>query len=319
MDTADFFLALKAPQEELRYYGAASGSGEYFVFKDFFGKNGVEIEVAIREKPNNFPFHKKPGQLAPLKEDQIALYENAIKDMQVGFLDKVVLSRVDNSIYFGDPLILLDQLCGLYPQAAVYLFSHPEVGTWIAASPETLIHLAEGELNIDSLAGTRAWEEREGFSEKEKAEQDLVSQEIRELLANTSQITAFEESALGVKKAGHLAHLHTRFLAKTSESFNMLRFLENLHPTPAVGGRPRAHALEFIKENELYQRRFYAGYFGLQRDKNAQFWVNLRCAEFCEPNTLAVYVGGGLTVQSDPESEWEETQTKAQTILKALN
>ena len=92
-----------------------------------------------------------------------------------------------------------------------------------------------------------------------------------------------------------------------------------LHPTPAVCGTPRLYSKHFIESNEGYKREFYTGYIGLMNNElsRSQVYVNLRCMKI-EGNIANLYVGGGITADSEPKAEWEETQNKLQTMLHVL-
>ena len=94
-----------------------------------------------------------------------------------------------------------------------------------------------------------------------------------------------------------------------------------LHPTPAVCGIPKDEAFEFIKEHEGYAREYYTGYLGMlssDPDCSSALYVNLRCMKYAD-NKVTVYVGCGITAQSDPEMEWQETIDKCQTMFKILD
>ncbi len=318
MKALEYFVALKKPQSNAEYFGPGHGDTEYFHFSDLQMKKHFKLPIKKIEQWPELDYTFKEAVPAPEKDKQLALYENAIKDMQVGLLDKVVLSRVEHHLNFKSAFEIFNALALEYPDAAVYLFSHPEAGTWLGASPETLLSQKAENLFIDSLAGTKQWADRMAFSEKEFNEQDLVSHDIASLLEQSTMIRDYEQSEPQVKRAGNLAHLHSLFKARISESFALEEFLKELQPTPAVGGRPRKEALKYIEEHELYPRRFYTGFFGLSSPQGAELWVNLRCAELCEGKLLSIYVGGGITAQSKPESEWEETEHKARTILNVL-
>ena len=96
------------------------------------------------------------------------------------------------------------------------------------------------------------------------------------------------------------------------------RVLEALHPTPAVCGLPTGKAKNFISRNEGYDREYYTGYLGrVTTGLNTQLYVNLRCMKI-NVNKAQVYVGGGITSDSIPEHEWEETVAKSKTIKKVL-
>ena len=91
----------------------------------------------------------------------------------------------------------------------------------------------------------------------------------------------------------------------------------SLHPTPAVGGLPRQAAVEYILKNEGYDRSFYTGFFGVTRNNEANFWVNLRCMQLFK-NGLVLYAGGGITAASSPQLECEETCNKLQTLTSII-
>jgi isochorismate synthase len=175
-------------------------------------------------------------------------------------------------------------------------------------------------VEIASLAGTRLWSDRDSFNSKEREEQAIVTANIYQLLETTKGLSDIKKSPVTFHKAGHLAHLLTNISAEADPSFQAWHLLQTLHPTPAVGGEPKKLAIDYINEQELYERRYYSGYFGLENQSHniANYWVNLRCAELVDTANLAVYVGGGITAKSKAEEEWAETEAKTQTILNAM-
>ncbi|WP_421753150.1 chorismate-binding protein [Croceimicrobium sp.] len=314
------FLAYRAPGEELQFFREAQSFTRLFHFVNFKGDQELQIPMEPCEAYDFKEWHFCPNQLAPAKKEQLVLLEKSIQALQNEEGSKVVISRLHPAKSSLSPLQALKQLDILYPQATVYLFSHPLAGTWMGASPEKLLSLEEGELEIASLAGTRKWEDRHSFLDKEREEQAIVSRSIIKLLQENPNLEAIKGGETQVKRAGNLAHLYNAIQAKALGTFQAESFVKELHPTPAVGGSPKSWAKDFILKNELYDRRFYTGYFGWScpERSSAQFWVNLRCAEYCSLQNLNLYVGGGITAQSRALDEWKETEVKAQTILKAL-
>ena len=69
-----------------------------------------------------------------------------------------------------------------------------------------------------------------------------------------------------------------------------------------------------IDDFEMHPRKFYAGYIKVETEETIQYFVNLRCAEFFR-NAALIYVGGGITAESSPENEWQETELKSQAII----
>ena len=91
-----------------------------------------------------------------------------------------------------------------------------------------------------------------------------------------------------------------------------------MHPTPAVAGQPKEDAIRFIKQLEPHDRDYYTGYLGpFQHQGDTDLFVNLRCMKIT-PAYISLYVGGGITLESDPAEEWNETRLKAQSLLKIM-
>jgi isochorismate synthase len=94
--------------------------------------------------------------------------------------------------------------------------------------------------------------------------------------------------------------------------------LQLLHPTSAVCGMPLETAVDFLKKNEAYDRQFYAGFLGpVNVNEDINIFVNLRCLQLTETHAI-LYAGAGITVDSIPEQEWQETEMKLNTLLNVI-
>ena len=115
--------------------------------------------------------------------------------------------------------------------------------------------------------------------------------------------------------------VESKFTHKGEErklKFDLKNLLNTLHPTPAVCGLPKEAAKFFILQNEKYDRTYYSGFLGeINDDFDTELFVNLRCAKI-EKNVAQIYVGGGITKESNPEKEWSETHLKTNTIKSIL-
>jgi isochorismate synthase len=122
--------------------------------------------------------------------------------------------------------------------------------------------------------------------------------------------------------AGNVMHLKTDYEVDMKEvNFPQLGsvMLKLLHPTSAVCGMPLEASIQFLKEQEGYQREFYSGYLGPVNYQNeSSIFVNLRCLQLLE-GKARLYAGAGVTVDSVPEKEWEETEMKMKSLLGVLN
>ena len=196
--------------------------------------------------------------------------------------------------------------------AFCYLFFHPETGIWVGASPEKLISLNNGLLTTYALAATKK-EINQNWSDKEFREQKIVEEQITNDLSQ--YCNSIENGILQTIKAGSIYHLKSVLKAKTKKSsFDLINIL---HPTPAVAGTPKKEAINYIKDKETYDRSFYTGYMGMIDDNFCDIYVNIRCAKITDEN-LAVYVGGGITKDSNPLDEWHEILNKSQTMLRVF-
>lgn len=248
-------------------------------------------------------------------EKLVALAKQTIA---TGVLKKVVLSQTQEVVSKKSAVSIFDDLLSHYPLAMVYLWHHPSVGTWFGASPEQFINSQGDFTQTMALAGTQSFEEDNltSWTTKEIEEQELVTIQVEKDLKVLFPQDQIQKSPTADHRAGNLVHLCTYFQFPKLKG-NLLEVAQQLHPTPAVGGVPKKEAREFILANETYNRNFYTGFLGPVNALETQLFVNLRCACWT-PKVTTLYVGAGITLESDPEKEWLETQRKAKTLAKVL-
>ncbi len=266
---------------------------------------------------------KDPDPVVIGKERYMEQVNEIRSSISNGAFQKAVLSRIQviHGNYMDLVPKLFQALCRKHPNAFVYIFKS-EDEFWMGASPEPLLRLRENRVSTVSLAGTRSFAERhmniERWTVKEVLEQEYVTRYIHDVL-HSFGIRDYKVSSPYVKKAGNLVHLRTDF----SVDFKLINgrlweLVEALHPTPAVAGQPKEDAIRFIKELEPHDREYYTGFLGtVTKDSEIDLFVNLRCMKI-SPKYLSLFVGGGITLDSDPADEWEETRLKAESLLKIL-
>lgn len=273
------------------------------------------------------------------EERYIHSIEKAISEIQSGNCKKIVLSRNFEVPLTKPILIVFEELLNAYPNAFCYFWYHPKVGMWLGATPEILVKASGLHFTTMSLAGTqnkKEGQEHPKWSSKELEEQQLVTDYIAEVLA--ARATEVKVGATETVSAGHLWHLRSKITGKFIND-TLGDLVTALHPTPAVCGLPLQDARRFILEHENYERTYYTGFLGelnftqeKSRNRNrknqensayrsvvktSELFVNLRCMQKIN-DSLIIYVGGGITADSDPKSEWLETKSKAQTMLRLL-
>lgn len=236
---------------------------------------------------------------------------------EIGF-QKLVLARSADINHSGtQPAKLFSRACKLYPDAFVTLFSTPQSGAWLIATPEVLLARDGNRWRTMALAGTMNYSEQiPQWSEKNVHEQAYVSQYIRACLENISN--DIETSQPYTVRAGNLVHLRTDFSFSLAEDAGVGEVLETMHPTPAVCGLPKQEAHRFIVENETCDRSYYSGFSGpFDLNGDTAMFVSLRCMRILE-DRYRLYAGGGILPQSEEEQEWKETEAKMQAMLSLV-
>lgn len=256
-------------------------------------------------------------EIQTLKEEYIAQAAKTISSLRAGEYRKIVLSRTIVEPYTGIMWNkVFESLVNDNPNAFVFIFNTDETGFWIGASPEKYLRYREGTLSTVSLAGTRLAGSGGDWSPKDIEEQSIVTEYITEKFTNAG--IDVNISSVYNRAAGNVEHLCNDFESARITPTQVDVMLNSLHPTPAIAGIPTSDAIKFIRSTELHDRRYYGGYTGpVDADGNFDFYVNLRSLQF-DNSKYCMYAGGGLTADSVPEQEWQETVYKSKVLLKYL-
>lgn len=265
----------------------------------------------VEENAQNFQFHD-------FNKEEYGRYINEIVNSLNGNeLKKVVASRRKHINVKISPDHLFHGLCEIFPESFVYVISTKETGTWIGASPELLLGFTQGEYKSMALAGTRKKTNyKVAWDFKNIREQSIVTTHIEEILRNKGlKIT---HDATTTLKTGDIEHIMTMIYGSGASDINIISFLNELSPTPALAGNPRKEAMDLIKKWEG-DRLYYGGFAGpIEKDGCFNLYVILRCS-YLTPGQAILFAGGGITSHSDISSEWEETEKKFANILKIFS
>ena len=259
-------------------------------------------------KNKNVDFSVK--NLNSKKASYIKFIKNTISEIKNSSLEKVVCSSSFKlKLKSKSPIQYFKRLLQLNHDAFCYLFYHPKIGIWIGATPEKLLNLNNDIITTFALAATKK-EINQSWTDKEFREQKIVEEQI---VADLKRgCTNIETGALQTVKAGNLYHLKSTIKAQTKKSSSDI--IKLLHPTPAIAGTPKNKAIGYINKMENYNRSFYTGFMGLFEKNSCDIYVNIRCAKMIDDN-LTIYVGGGITKDSNALDEWNEIVNKSQTML----
>jgi len=313
-------------------YLLSNFSQEGFIFAPFefgtpcvFLKENVEIteEINTYSKTNFETSSNSSLEELSEKVNFENLVTKAINTIKLGSCKKIVVSRKEEVILNNFAIeTSFKKMLNLYPTAFKYCMYHPKIGLWIGATPEQLVKVSGNEIKTVALAGTRLKQSALEWKVKEEQEQqfvtDYILENIKPFVVETSISKPYTVAA------GNIQHIKTDISAKINKLSSLKNIIEVLHPTPAVCGYPKNIALDFILKNENYQRTYYTGYLGelnycFETNKylTSDLFVNLRCVQVKE-SEAEVFVGCGITIDSNPEMEYLETKNKSETMKKIL-
>jgi isochorismate synthase len=253
----------------------------------------------------------------------------AVQTIKEGTVEKVVLARgvqVEQSKQVFDIASTLQRLRTSYPTAYVFAIQRGRQ-YFMGATPERLICGAGGQIQTMALAGsaprgtTEEEDQRIGNellqSLKNQGEHQVVVSTIHNSLAAICS-RVWVADAPHLLKLKNIQHLQTPISGDLLPGRSILDAIEDLHPTPAVGGSPRLPALKFIREHEQLDRGWYAGPIGWIGTKgNGEFAVALRSG-LVEGKQAMLFAGCGIVADSEPESEYAESCLKLQVMLRGL-
>jgi menaquinone-specific isochorismate synthase len=282
------------------------------------------VTPAPRPQPSAQAFTVQP--LTPV-DRYLAAVEAARDAVRAGSLTKSVIAR-EIEVLSPDPIdvhAVLLRLKAMFGRSYRYSFDG-----FIGASPELLVEVRGNEVRSHPLAGTtprtgdpdtdRLAADELMLSRKNQIEHRVVIDMIHDTLLPWCSYLDWEPEP-SIVTVANVQHLGTAMEGHLSDPRpNVLELVTALSPTPALGGFPRAEALELIARTEGFVRGRYGGAVGwVDAAGDGTFAVAIRCAELTpDRRTARLVAGGGIVADSEPLSELAETQAKLQAMLSAI-
>lgn len=244
-----------------------------------------------------------------------------------GDIMQVVLSQRMSKPFKAHPLALYRTLRTLNPSPYMIYFDFEDFHV-VGASPEILVRLENNTVTVRPIAGTR----KRGATpaEDQALEADLLADQKERaehlMLLDLGRNDAGRVAATGsvrvtdqftVERYSHVMHIVSNVEATLKNGLSALDVLRATFPAGTVSGAPKVRAMEIIDELEPVKRGIYAGaagYLGFNGDMD--LCIAIRTAVI-KDGVLHVQAGAGIVADSDPDSEWTETQNKARAQLRA--
>jgi len=278
-------------------------------------------------------------------------YEDAVRTAKQHVLDgdiyQGVISRRRQLAGDIDPISFYEALRSVNPSPYMYLMSHGDFSI-VGASPETLVSVEGDRIVSNPIAGTcprgsSPVEDRRLAGEmladgKERAEHtmlvDLARNDVRRV-ADPGSVEV--EEFMSVLKYSHVQHIESTVTARVADEYDAFDAARVTFPAGTLTGAPKVRAMEIIDDLEAAPRGVYGGgvgYFSWSGDTD--FAIVIRTATIEHEGAtgdavdgdldganegddlITVQAGAGLVADSDPTSEYEETEQKMDGVLTAI-
>lgn len=260
------------------------------------------------------------------------LYEQAVlkakEYIKAGDIFQVVPSQRFETKINTEPYEIYRALRLINPSPYMY-FLRCGNATVVGSSPEVMVRLEGGRIDLRPIAGTR----RRGASEeedkalaaelladpKERAEHIMLVDLGRNDVGRVSVPGTVNVSELMViERYSHVMHIVSNVRGKLSDDRDAFDVVRACFPAGTVSGAPKIRAMEIIDELEPTRRGPYAGavgYFGFSGSMDT--CITIRTL-IIQNDTAYIQAGGGVVADSDPASEYQETVNKAKAMLRAV-
>ena len=271
---------------------------------------------------------QKPFQSNLTREQFCKTVEGCKEYITAGDIFQVVQSQRLCVDTVAKPFDIYRALRVVNPSPFMFLLATPDV-TLVGSSPEILCRVEDGIVTNRPLAGTRkrgATEEEDQALEeelladpKERAEHIMLVDLARNDVGRVAEPTSIDLSDLmSVERYSHVMHIVSDVKGKLAEGMSAFDALQATLPVGTVSGAPKIRAMEIIDEFEPTRRGPYAGAVGyVDFSGNMDTCIALRTMVICGQKAY-LQAGAGIVADSVPETEYEETLSKARALLRAI-
>lgn len=266
------------------------------------------------------------------KESFLAAVESAKQHVRLGDVFQVVISQRFDQQVRADALDVYSSLRALNPSPYMYLMRwEDQAGEFaiVGSSPEALIKVSGDQVITHPIAGSRPRgadtatditnAEDLLADAKERSEHlmlvDLARNDLLKVCDPTSlRVSEFME----IHRFSHIMHLVSTVEGTLRPELTAVKALLATFPAGTLSGAPKPRAMEIIHDLEQSARGLFGGvvgYFDFQG--NADLAIAIRTA-LIRDGVARIQAGAGIVLDSDPESEYQETLAKAAVVLRAV-
>ncbi|MCB9563619.1 MAG: anthranilate synthase component I [Kofleriaceae bacterium] len=278
----------------------------------------------------------RPGEAAavelPASTFARDAYEAAVEQVKeyilAGDAFQVVLSQRFATPRDVDAFDVYRALRVINPSPYMFHLRFPEAEV-TGASPETLVRLAGGRVELRPIAGTRPRGATPDDDErlaaelladpKERAEHYMLIDLGRNDVGRVAEVGSVRVTEqLVIERYSHVMHLVSHVVGKLAADRTWHDVLRAAFPAGTLSGAPKIRAMEIIDELEPHRRGLYGGAVGyVSYTGNMDLAIAIRTLVGLG-DQIYVQAGAGLVADSVPAREWEESVNKARAVLRAV-
>ncbi len=305
---------------------------------EIYGESQRKIEALIDKLrsaslPVSFGCQEEASQMADFtsnfeKDDYLSAVRRIKEYIREGDVIQAVLSQRFETDLTAPPFDIYRALRIINPSP--YLFFLRLDGVVLAgSSPEILVETGGTRVCVRPIAGTRkrglneaedkALEEELLADPKERAEHIMLVDLGRNDVGRVAETGSVEvDELMIIERYSHVMHIVSNVLGRLREGLGQFDALRACFPAGTLSGAPKVRAMEIIEELEPVKRGVYGGSVGyLGFDGDMDMAITIRTI-LIKDGRVYVQAGAGIVADSDPESEFEETRSKARGMLKAV-
>jgi anthranilate synthase component 1 len=274
------------------------------------------------------PLPASPPVRAPMdvrrsmeREEFHEIVKRAKEYIEAGDIFQVVLSQEFRIPLQVDPFTIYRNLRLINPSPYLF-FLRCEGPVILGSSPEALVRLDHGQIDVRPIAGTR----RRGQTPEDDAalEVELLAdaKERAEhlMLVDLAEIGSVNVNEYAViERYSHVMHIVSNVQGRLRPGLDWLDLLRATFPAGTLSGAPKVRAMEIIDELENLRRGPYGGCVGyVDYSGNMDTAIAIRTLVI-DDGDIYLRTGAGIVADSDPESEFQECLSKAGALIQAID
>ena len=317
----------------VRYVEVADGSDAAALYR----RAVADLEEVVRVLRAPLPQEEiRPAVRAPMdvqrnmtRESFHEIVKRAVEYIEAGDAFQIVLSQQFRIPLQVDPFSIYRHLRVINPSPYLF-FVRCEGPVLIGSSPEILVRLEDGKIDLRPLAGTRPRGrtpeedlalERELLADpKERAEHLMLVDLGRNDVGRVAEVGSVHVNEYArIERYSHVMHIVSNVQARLRKGLDWLDLLRATFPAGTLSGAPKVRAMEIIDELETLRRGPYGGCVGyIDYSGNMDTAIAIRTL-VVKDGQIFLRSGAGIVADSNPEAEFEETVNKARALIEAID